>query len=65
MSTITLHLPTDKADRLTREAERIGVQVEQLLERMADEYLAREGAFTDAANYVLKKNAELYRRLAK
>jgi hypothetical protein len=65
MSTITLHLPAEKADRLTREAERMGVQVEQLLERMADEYLAREEAFADASNYVLKKNAELYRRLAK
>jgi hypothetical protein len=65
MSTFTLQLPTEKADQLVQEAERLGVRVEELLERITDDFLARKESFEAAAQYVLRKNAELYRRLAK
>jgi hypothetical protein len=65
MSTFTLQLPTEKANQLAQEAERLGVRVEELLERITDDFLARKESFEAAAQYVLRKNAELYRRLAK
>lgn len=65
MSTITFEMPTEQADALSREADRRGVQVDDLLREMASVFLARTEAFEAAAKYVLNKNAELYRRLAK
>lgn len=62
--TITIELSPDKSEQLTREAKRIGTNVEELLTRIADEYLARSTAVDSAATYLLHKNAELYRRLA-
>lgn len=65
MSTLTFQLEEAKADKLARAANDLGVQVEELLQRITDEYLARQQNFEVAATYVLQKNAELYRRLAK
>lgn len=65
MSTITFEMPTEQADALTREADRRGVRVDDLLRELASDFLARTEAFEAAAKYVLAKNAELYRRLAK
>jgi antitoxin FitA len=65
MSTLTFQLEEAKADKLARAANDLGVQVEELLQRITDEYLARQQNFEVAAAYVLQKNAELYRRLAK
>jgi hypothetical protein len=53
MTTITITLPDDRLLKLKERATRI----EELLSR-PDE------AFQRAVNYVLEKNAELYRRLA-
>lgn len=64
MSSLTFQLPEEKADQLTSAAQEIGVPVEDLLARIATDYLNRKDAFDAAANYVLTKNAELYRRLA-
>ena len=64
MSSLTFQLPEEKADRLTAAAREIGVPVEELLRKMTDEFLDRKNSFEAAAEYVLQKNAELYRRLA-
>lgn len=65
MSTLTFQIEEQKADKLARAANDLGLQVEELLQRITDEYLARQQNFETAAAYVLQKNAELYRRLAK
>ena len=65
MNTFTFQLPEEKADRLVAAAREVGVPVEVLLQRMTQDFLERKNSFEDAAQYVLKKNAELYRRLAK
>ncbi|MEO2088391.1 MAG: DNA-binding protein [Gemmataceae bacterium] len=65
MSTLTFELPTEQAEALTREAERRNVRVEDLLRELAGDFLTRTQAFDAAARYVLDKNVELYRRLAK
>jgi antitoxin FitA len=62
---LTFQLPEEKADRLAAAARESGVPVETLLQKMADDFLNRRNAFESAAQFVLKKNAELYRRLAK
>lgn len=63
--TVTIQLPDEQAERLAEAAREQGVDVDELLRRIASEYLTRKGAFEGAARYVLAKNAELYRRLAK
>jgi hypothetical protein len=65
MSTFTVQLPDSKADLLAQEADRRGVRVEDLLAQLADDFLARKESVEAASRYVLAKNAELYRRLAK
>lgn len=65
MSSLPFQLPLEKADRLAAAARDIGVPVEELLRKMTDEFLDRKNSFEAAAQYVLKKNAELYQRLAK
>lgn len=64
MSTLTFQLPEEQAARLADAARERGVEVDELLRRITDEYLSRSRAFDAAAQYVLQKNAELYRRLA-
>lgn len=64
MSTLTFQLTEVQADRLAAAAREVGVPVEELLRKLTDEFLERKNSFDDAAKYVLKKNAELYRRLA-
>jgi hypothetical protein len=65
MGTFTLLLPDEQAAKLTEAARGEGVEVAELLRRITDEYLELRAAFSAAAGYVLRKNAELYRRLAK
>ena len=65
MSSFTVQLPDSKADLLVREADRLGVRVEDLLAQLADDFLTRKESVEVASRYVLAKNAELYRRLAK
>jgi hypothetical protein len=65
MTTITLTLPDDRVARLKELAEAAGLTPEDLLRASVEAWLAQPNEdFTRAANYVLRKNAELYRRLA-
>ena len=65
MTTITITLPDDRLLKLKEAAARLGVAPEELVRVSIEELLTRpEGAFRRAVDYVLKKNAELYRRLA-
>ncbi len=65
MSSLTFQLPDEKAERLTTAARELGVPVEDLLARITTEFLNQQQTFDAAASYVLTKNAELYRRLAR
>lgn len=65
MTTMTLQLDETKADALRRKAERVGLEPEQLLGASIDDLIGRPDAdFDRAAERVLSKNHELYRRLA-
>ena len=63
--TITIDLPPEKLSRLAEIAKERGVSTEDLARSELEEFLARQSEFVTAASYVLAKNAELYRRLAK
>ena len=65
MSTITIEIPDDRLLRLKEAAARLGISAEELVRLSIDALLARpEEEFKSAMDYVLKKNADLYRRLA-
>ncbi len=65
MTTITITLPDDRAQRLQELAARLQIAPEDLLRVSLEEILTRpDEAFQQAARYVLAKNADLYRRLA-
>jgi hypothetical protein len=64
MTTITIQLPDEQANRLAELARRENVSVEQLVQARVQLLLEDEGAFERAARYVIEKNRELYRRLA-
>ena len=65
MSSITIDLSEDKLRRLQEAAAHLGVSPEDLVRVSVEDLLARpEEDFKKAAEYVLQKNAELYRRLA-
>jgi hypothetical protein len=58
-------LPEQTASKLQEAAERLSVSPEELLVLSVEEKLAQlEAEFRDSSDYVLKKNAELYGRLA-
>jgi hypothetical protein len=65
MNTITITLPDDRLLKLRETATHLNVSPEELVQVSIEELLTRpEEAFQRAVDYVLKKNAELYRRLA-
>ena len=65
LTSITVDLPDEHAQRLKEMASRLGVSPEELVRVSVEELLARpDEEFERAVDYVLKKNAELYRRLA-
>ena len=62
---LSIDLSTAQADRLRLEAERLGLTPEELAKAVIADLLAATGEdFKTAADRVLKKNQELYRRLA-
>ena len=62
---MTLQLDDAKADALRNRAQRVGLEPEQLLRASVDDLIAQPDVdFDQAANRVLAKNRELYRRLA-
>ena len=65
MSTLTITLPDDRLAKLREIAERFNIKSEDLARVSIEELLTRpEESFQQATDYILNKNAELYRRLA-
>jgi len=65
MTTITIELPTERLQKLREMAQKFGVSMEELVRVSVEDMLTQpEEQFRKAAQYVLKKNAELYKRLA-
>ena len=65
MKVLEIQLPEQTASKLQQVAERLSVSPEQLLVLSLEEKLAQlDEEFRTSADYVLKKNADLYRRLA-
>lgn len=64
MTLFSIPLPEDRTSKLLFQAERAGLSPEEFLRRCVGEILDRpDEAFSDAAEHVLKKNAEIYKRL--
>jgi hypothetical protein len=62
---LSIDLSSAQADRLRLEAERLGLTPEELVRAAVADLLANAGEdFKAAAERVLRKNEELYRRLA-
>lgn len=65
MSNITIELPDERMRQLQNLAQEAKVPPEELLRARVEEWLSGPSQdFEKAAQYVLKKNEELYRRLA-
>jgi hypothetical protein len=65
MSNITVTVSDDRLAKLKEIAGRYSISPEDLVRVSIDELLARpDETFEKAAEYVLNKNSELYRRLA-
>ncbi len=65
MTTIRVEVPNNQMVKLQDMASRLGVSPEELVRASIEDLLARpDQLFERAAEYVLNKNAELYRRLA-
>ena len=65
MTRITIALPDDRLLQLQEKSKIFGITPEELVRVSIEELLTRpEDAFQQAVEYILKKNAELYRRLA-
>ncbi|MSQ97230.1 MAG: ribbon-helix-helix protein, CopG family [Gemmataceae bacterium] len=65
MSNITIQLPDDRMKQLEKLAQEAKVPAEELLRARVENWLTEPSQdFLKAAQYVLKKNEELYRRLA-
>ena len=62
---LSIELAADQAEKLRLEAERLGVAPDELARAAVSELLAApDDAFQAVAERVLRKNRELYRRLA-
>jgi len=65
MKTLEVQLPEQTASKLKEAAERLSISPEELLILSLQEKLAQlDVEFQQAADYVLTKNTELYKRLA-
>ena len=65
MTTITIVLPNERLLKLNERAVQYHVSPEELVRISIEELLSRtDESFQEAVQYVIKKNAELYRRLA-
>ena len=65
MSTITISIPDDRWLKIQEIAARCNLTPEELVRVSIEELLSRpEEGFQRAVDYVLTKNAKLYRRLA-
>ena len=64
MAAVTLNIPDHQFQKLQELAATYNLSPEALLTANLDAWLNQPNTFTDAAECVLKKNAELYKRLA-
>ena len=65
MTTLTITLPEERLARLQEIADRYHVKAEDLARAGIEELLKQpDEKLKQAAEYILRKNAELYRRLA-
>ncbi|MGO9118725.1 MAG: ribbon-helix-helix protein, CopG family [Desulfomonilaceae bacterium] len=65
MTDLKISLPEDKMARLTEKASAYGISPEELVRASVDQLVeGPEAEFKKAADYVLKKNEQLYQRLA-
>ncbi len=65
MTTITVPLSEERLEQLRELAQRANVSPEELARAGLEDWLRQPREdFVEAAQYVLRKNAELYRRLA-
>jgi len=65
MSTLTITLPDERMTRLEQVASRLGASPEEIVKASIEELLKQaEPDIHHAISYVLKKNHELYQRLA-
>ncbi|HEY9803550.1 MAG TPA: DNA-binding protein [Leptolyngbyaceae cyanobacterium] len=65
MAAITINITEEQLQKLQELAQNLGVSTEELLSASVEDLLNHPKIeFNQAANYVLRKNAELYRRLA-
>lgn len=65
MASITIDLTDSQLQKLQDLAGVHGIALEVLLKASLEDWInSQKSEFMDAADYVLKKNAELYRRLA-
>ena len=65
MTNLTIPLPDDRLAKLQELASRLRVSPEELVRLSIEDLLGRPAeAFEQAASHVLKKNEDLYRRLA-
>ncbi len=65
MTAITIPIPDDRLKELKEKAQRLGISPEELVYASIEDLLSRPREdFKQAVDHVLKKNAELYKRLA-
>jgi predicted transcriptional regulator len=65
MAYITIDIPDEQLSQLKQLAQESHISTEDLLRASIEHWLTfPKTEFAEAADYVLKKNAELYRRLA-
>ena len=66
MTTITIKLSDERLNKLKQLAVKANVLPDELVQSSVDEWLSGpDEEFQLAVNYLLQKNAELYRRLAR
>jgi predicted transcriptional regulator len=65
MKTLTIQLSDETAGRLEALADQLGMSLEEVAQISIDDQLKRlDREYEEAAEEVLSKNAELYRRLS-
>ena len=66
MAWITIELSDEVLSRLSDQARSLGMTTEALVQMVVDDFLSQpDEEFEELLDYVLRKNAELYRRLAR
>ena len=65
MKTISIDLDDRKADLLKKKAALFGLSVQDFVNAAFDDLLAKpDDDFSDAMEYILKKNKDLYKKLS-